>query len=69
MKNCIKGYIKGNSIVIKDTLPENVKDGDEVQITIFVIPKQKYPFPTFELGVKEEYLSREKIYEPEQDIL
>ena len=61
----MKGYIKGKSIIIIDSLPENIKEGDEVEVFFSVIPKQKYSFPTFNLGVKDEYTRREKIYEPD----
>lgn len=30
--------------------------------------KPQYPFPTFKLGVKDEYLKRERIYESDQDL-
>lgn len=64
----MKGYIKGKSIILIEVLPDNVKEGDEVEVLITPI-RPKYPFPTFKLGIKEEYLSREKIYDPDQDIL
>lgn len=59
----MKGYIKGKTIILTDSLPENIKDGDEVEVSFSVIPKLKYCFPTFKLGIKDEYLQREKIYE------
>ncbi|MFB2920422.1 hypothetical protein [Aerosakkonema funiforme] len=59
----MRGYIKGKSIILTDSLPENIKDGDEVEVSFSVIPKPKYSFPTFKLGIKDEYLKREKIYE------
>ncbi|MGK7900234.1 MAG: hypothetical protein AB4352_02260 [Hormoscilla sp.] len=65
----MKGYIQGQTIIMLEALPENIKEGDEVEIAITPILKKKYPFPTFELEVKEEYLSREKIYEREHNIL
>jgi ribosomal protein L21E len=46
---------------------ENFKEGDEVNILIAPISEENYPFPTFKLGVKYEYLNREKIYELEED--
>ncbi|MGL6343102.1 MAG: hypothetical protein ACRC80_28685 [Waterburya sp.] len=64
----MKGYIKGKNIILLENIPENLKEGDEVDILIVPIPVEKYPFPTFELGVKDEYLNREKIYESEKDI-
>ncbi|MDJ0515005.1 MAG: hypothetical protein QNJ74_01690 [Trichodesmium sp. MO_231.B1] len=59
----MKGYIKRKTIILTDSLPENIKDGDEVEVSFSVIPKPKYCFPTFKLGIKDEYLRREKIYE------
>ncbi|MCW6038029.1 hypothetical protein K4A83_17375 [Spirulina subsalsa FACHB-351] len=62
----MKGYIKGKTIILLENLPEILKDGDEVDISINQISEnKKYPFPTFQLGVKDEYLSRDKIYEHE----
>jgi hypothetical protein len=61
----MKGYIQGNNIILLENIPENLQEGDEVDILITPITKEDYPFPTFELGVKEEYLNREKIYESE----
>ncbi len=62
----MQGYIKGKTIILLENLPEILKDGDEVDISINKISdQQKYPFPTFKLGVKDEYLSRDKIYEQE----
>ena len=61
----MKGYIQGQTIILLETLPENLREGDEVDVTITTKPQKQYPFPTFKLGVKEEYLNREKIYEPE----
>ncbi len=64
----MKGYIKGKNIILLENIPENLKEGDAVEILITPVLEENYPFPTFELGVKEEYLNREKIYESEQDI-
>ncbi|UBF26962.1 hypothetical protein K9N68_02965 [Kovacikia minuta CCNUW1] len=50
-------------------MPETIQDGDEVEVAITLVSKKKLPFPTFHLGVKDEYLNREKIYEPDSDIL
>jgi hypothetical protein len=64
----MKGYIKDKTIVLLDALPETVKDGDEVEVTIIPVHQPTYPFPTFNLGVKDEYLNREKLYEPDADL-
>lgn len=58
----MKGYVEGRKVVLLETLPENIKDGDEVEITIAPVDRNNYPFPTFELGVKDQYMSRENIY-------
>lgn len=57
--------IQGQKIILLETLPENLKEGDEVDVSITIKQQKKYPFPTYKLGVKEEYLKREKIYEQE----
>jgi len=59
----MKGYIKGKNIILTESLPENIKDGDEVEVSFSVITKPKYSFPTFQLGIKNEHRHREKIYE------
>jgi hypothetical protein len=64
----MKGYINDQSIILTDTLPDNLQDGDEVEITITEIKKKNYPFPTFDLGVKEQYLNREKIYDQDSNL-
>ncbi|MGL5833858.1 MAG: hypothetical protein ACRC1Z_11595 [Waterburya sp.] len=64
----MKGYIKRKNIILLENIPENLKDGDEVDISITPVADEDYPFPTFELGVKDEYLNREKIYESKKEI-
>ena len=64
----MKGYIKGKKIILLENIPENLQEGDEVDISINPLPEANYPFPTFELGIKDEYLNREKIYESKPDI-
>jgi hypothetical protein len=64
----MKGYIHDQSIILTETLPNNLENGDEVEITIVEIQKKRYPFPTFNLGVKDQYLNREKIYEQDSDL-
>ena len=59
----MKGYIQGKTIILLENLPEHLKEGDEVEILLAANPEKKYPFPTFKLGVKEEYLNREEMYE------
>ncbi len=58
----MKGYIKGKMIVLHEQLPDNITDGEQVEVIIIPLTK-KYNFPTFRLGVKDEYLKREVIYE------
>jgi hypothetical protein len=64
----MKGYINDQSIILADALPDNLHDGDEIEITITEIKKKNYPFPTFDLGVNEQYLNREKIYDQDSDL-
>ena len=64
----MKGFVKDKQIVLTDPLPEDLQDGDEIEISIIQIKKKPYPFLTFDLGIKNEYLSREKIYEPDPDL-
>ena len=59
----MKAFIKDKKIYLTDPLPENLHDGDEIEILIVQIKKTNYPFPTFNLGIKDEYLNREHIYE------
>jgi DNA replicative helicase MCM subunit Mcm2 (Cdc46/Mcm family) len=58
----MKGYIHDQSIILTETLPNTLKNGDEVEITIVKIQKKRHPFSTFNLGIKDQYLNREKIY-------
>jgi hypothetical protein len=64
----MKAFIKDNQIYLTDPLPENLQNGDEIEISIVQIKKKKYPFPTFNLGVKDEYLNRERIYESDSHL-
>jgi len=59
----MKEFIKKKTIILTDPLPENLHDGDKVEIAIVQIRKKNFPFPTFDLGIKSEYLNREHIYE------
>ncbi len=59
----MKGYIKNKTIVLIDPLPEDLQDGDEVEVSVTPAVKQTLPFPTFNLGIKDEYLERNRIYE------
>jgi hypothetical protein len=65
----VRGYVRNKSIILIDALPEEIEEGDEVELTIMLTAKQKFSFPTFDLEVKDEYLHREKMYEPDSDIL
>jgi hypothetical protein len=59
----MKGYVKDKSIVLIDSLPKDIQEGDEVEVVVTLVAKRKYSFPTFKLGVKEDYVNRDKIYE------
>lgn len=63
----MKGYIKGKTIILEDKLPDDLNEGEQVEVIVIPL-KKKYNFSTFQLGVKDEYLTREKIYERERDI-
>jgi len=54
--------LKIKSIILIEPLPNDIQNGDEVEISIIHIKKKTYPFPVFDLGVKDEYLEREHIY-------
>lgn len=59
----MESHIKGKSIVLLENMPKNITKGDRVDISINPLPEVDYSFPTFELGIKDEYLNREKIVE------
>lgn len=61
--NSMKGYIKNKTIILIDSLPEDLQDRDEVEVAITPAPRQTLPFPTFNLSIKDEYLERDRIYE------
>ena len=61
----MKGYIQGQKVILLESLPDDIQEGDEVEIIIQPKAKKKYRFPTFKLGVKDDYLNRDKIYEQE----
>ena len=65
----MKGYIKDQVIILLEKLPDTIKEGDNVEVTITPVSKPAYPFPTFNLGVKTEYLNRENLYESDANIL
>jgi hypothetical protein len=64
----MRGYIQDQSIVLVDALPEELANGDAVEITIQAVKKTHLPFPTFNLGIKEEFLDRDKIYGHDQNL-
>ncbi|MBD1847114.1 hypothetical protein H6F89_27660 [Cyanobacteria bacterium FACHB-63] len=63
----MKGYIKNKTIILIDPLPDNLQDGDEVEVSVTPAPKQALPFPTFNFGIKDEYLERDRIYEQDSN--
>lgn len=58
----MKGIIKDKSIILTEPLPEGFQDGDEIEVVIVPIRREAYPFPVFDLGIKDDYLEREHIY-------
>lgn len=59
----IKGVVKGNSIILQEPLPEQeLKEGEEVEVIILPPKRLVHRFRTFQLGVKEEALDRERLY-------
>jgi len=58
-----KGVVKGKSIVFQD-IPssEIMREGEEVEVIILPLKKTPHHFATFKLGIKQEFLEREKIY-------
>lgn len=59
----MKGYIKGKTIILEDTLPPDLTEGEQVEVIIIPLTKKKYNFPTYKLEIKDESLKREIIYE------
>jgi hypothetical protein len=59
----MKGYIQDQSIVLTEGLPAHFANGDEVEIVIQVVKKPQLPFPTFNLGIKAEFLDRGHDYQ------
>lgn len=58
-----QGVIKGSSIVLKKIpLGKKLHDGTQVEVIILPLEKKPHRFSTFKLGIKKEYLKREKIY-------
>ncbi len=59
----IKGIVKGNSIILQEPLPEQeLKEGKQVEVIILPPKKPVHRFRTFQLGIKEEALERERLY-------
>jgi hypothetical protein len=60
----IQGVIRGSTIVLKK-LPSDDQIHEGANVEVIVLPTQKNPhrFSTFKFGVKQEYLSREAMYE------
>lgn len=59
----IKGVVKGNSIVLQESLPEQeLKEGELVEVIILPLKRPVHRFRTFPLGVNEEALDREWLY-------
>lgn len=58
-----QGFIKGKNIVL-NKLPSDKKltEGARVEVIILPLKRKPHRFSTFKLGVKKEYLDREKIY-------
>ena len=65
----IEAFQAKNQLDNPDSSQISTKNIDEVDILITPRSTDNYPFPTFELGVKDEYISREKIYEREENII
>ena len=60
----IEAFKAKNKLDNPDSSQINTKTQNIDEVDILITPKSRdnYPFPTFELGVKDEYISREKIY-------
>lgn len=57
----LKGYIKGQAIILENALPEGIEEGEIVDVVIISRLNKKHQFPTFKLGIKDNCLSREEI--------
>jgi hypothetical protein len=59
----VQGVIKGSNIVLKKIpLGKKLNEGTKVEVIILPLEKKTHSFSTFKLGIKKEYLKREKIY-------
>lgn len=58
-----QGVIKGKNIVLKKVpADKKLTEGAKVEVIILPLEKKTHRFITFKLGIKKEYLSRERIY-------
>lgn len=51
----MKGYIQDKSIILTESLPEELLNGDEVEVVITVLKKQEQPNPSPSLGLADDY--------------
>ena len=59
----VQGVLKGSNFILKKVPAGNqLREGDRVEVIILPLHKKPYRFSTFKLGIKKEYLKREKIY-------
>ncbi len=51
----MKGYIQDESIILTESLPEGIRNGDEVEVVITVLKKREQPNPNTILGLADDY--------------
>jgi ribosomal protein S1 len=60
----VQGVIHGSNIVLKRVpAGEQFNEGDSVEVIILPSQKKPHRFSTFKLGIRKEFLNREKMYE------
>jgi hypothetical protein len=57
------GIVKGKNIIL-ERIPDDkeLAEGSKVEVIILPVKRKRHLFNTFKLGIKKEYLDREKIY-------
>lgn len=59
----MKGTVKGNTIELAEKMPSSLQEGKEVEVIILSQLQEEYPYPIYDLAVKDEFIRRENIYD------